>query len=97
MIFGGTGCLQKWGILEPVCTRGIAGTSSPIYEFNNDGEEQLLNHVVFDDFIGEGETSLNINLGCFEIDWSEKYDVFEPLDGEGNALGTTPISIPVGV
>ena len=87
----------KWGILEPVCTRGIAGTSSPIYEFNNDGEEQLLNHVVFDDFIGEGETSLNINLGCFEIDWSEKYDVFEPLDGEGNALGTTPISIPVGV
>ena len=36
-----------------------------------------------------------INLGCYEIDWSEKYGIYEPLDGDGNELGSTPLSISV--
>jgi len=88
--------LTKWGIVDPVCVRGMEGASSPIYEFNDDGEEQTLTHIVSDEFVAEGETSLEIALGCFEIDWSEKYDIFEPLDGDGNDLGMTSIVIPIG-
>ena len=81
--------LAQWGITESVCTRGVEGASSPIYEFDDDGQELALAHIIFDEFVGEEETTLEINLGCFEIDWSEKYGVFEPLDGDGNELGTT--------
>ncbi|MBC8522471.1 hypothetical protein H8D29_00940, partial [PVC group bacterium] len=56
---------------------------------DDDGQELELAHIIFDEFVGEEETTLEINLGCFEIDWSEKYGVFEPLDGDGNELGTT--------
>ena len=86
---------ELWGITEPVCIRGIEGVSSPIYEFDENGEEITLSHIVFDDFVAEGETTLLINLGCYEIDWSEKYGIFEPLDGDGNELGSTPLSISV--
>lgn len=88
--------LSQWGITESVCVRGIEGSSSPIYEFNDDGEEQSLAHIVYDEFVAEGETYLDIALGCFEIDWSEKYDIFEPLDGDGNDLGTTSFVIVIG-
>jgi len=87
--------LAKWGITESVCTRGIEGVSSPIYEFNDDGEQQILQHVIYDEFIGEDEVALDITLGCFEIDWSEKYGIFEPLDGDGNDLGSINMSVAV--
>ena len=86
---------SQWGITESVSTRGVDGVSSPIYAFTENGEEQVLSHIVYDEFVGEGESSLDISLGCFEIDWSEKYEIFEPLDGEGNDLGTTSFSISV--
>jgi len=88
--------LLQWGITESICVRGMEGTSSPIYEFNEDGEEQSLSHIVYDEFVSEIETSLDITLGCFEIDWSEKYDIFEPLDGDGNPLGECSFVIPIG-
>ena len=87
--------LSQWGITDSVCTRGVEGASSPIYEFNNHGEEQTLNHIIYDEFVGDGEATLDINLGCFEIDWNEKYGVYEPLDDGGNDLGSTSISISV--
>ena len=85
----------QWGITDAFCTRGVEGVTSPIYEFNENGEQQTLNHIVFDDFISEDEVALGIDLGCFEIDWSDKYEIFEPLDGDGNALGSTTISVSV--
>jgi hypothetical protein len=85
----------EWGITESICTRGVEGASSPIYEFNADGEQQTLSHIVFDDFVSADETSLDIEIGLFELDWSEKYEVFEPLDGDGNDLGTTSITIEI--
>jgi len=85
-----------WGITESFCTRGVEGVSSPIYEFDGDGDELYLNHILFDEFITNGESSLEIQLGAFEIDWSEKYDIFEPLDGDGNDLGSMMVSIPIG-
>ena len=88
--------LNQWGITESVCTRGIEGVSSPIYEFNDDGDQQMLSHVIYDEFIGEEEDTLDIDLGCFEIDWSDKYEIYEPLDGDGNDLGSTSIAIQVG-
>ncbi len=86
---------SQWGITEAICTRGIEGASSPIHEFNDYGEEQNPNHIVFDEFVSGAELTLEINIGCFEIDWSDKYDVYEPLDGDGNNLGSTYLSIEV--
>ncbi len=86
---------SQWGIVDPICTRGVEGASSPIYEFNEHGEEQTLNHIIYDEFVSDSETSLDINLGCFEIDWNEKYGVFEPLDDGGNDLGSTFLAISV--
>jgi hypothetical protein len=86
--------LEEYGIAEPVCTRGYEGVSSPIYEYQEHGEEQDLQHIVFDDFIRDGEELLTVDLGCFEIDWNEKYDVLELFE-EDSHLGATAISVNV--
>ena len=85
---------EMYGITEAVCTRGYEGVSSPIYEYQEHGEEQTLQHIVFDDFISESEELLAVDVGCFEIDWNEKYDVFELFEDD-SSLGSTSINVNV--
>ncbi|MDP7009051.1 MAG: hypothetical protein QGI78_05715 [Phycisphaerales bacterium] len=83
-----------FGIVDPVCSRGYEGVSSPIYEYQEHGEEQTLNHLVFDDFIRDDEEELELDFGCYEIDWNEKYDVFEWFEDDSH-LGATSFSVDV--
>ncbi len=86
--------LELWGIAGSMSERGVEGVSSPIYEFGSSGDQQMMDHVVYDDFLAEGETSLTIDIGGFELDWNDKYGVQEPI-GDGDAMGETSIAINV--
>ncbi len=85
---------DTYGITETICSRGLEGVTSPIYEFNEHGQQQMINHIVFDDFVSEEEESLFLEIASFELDWNEKYDVFEPLNDD-DALGATSLVFPV--
>jgi hypothetical protein len=83
-----------WGIAGSMCTRGVEGASSPMYAFGSNGDQLMMDHVVYDDFLAEGETTLTIEIGGFEIDWNDKYGIQEPI-GDGDAMGETSIAIDV--
>lgn len=87
--------LARWGISDPLSERHIDGASSPIREYFNNGEEQFLSHIIFDDFVLATETSLEIDLWAEEIDFDVRYGVTEPLGGDYEDLGAGSITVPI--
>ncbi len=85
----------RWGVSGPMSARHVDGASSPIYYYNDNGETQFPNHIVFDDLLLEEETELALDLSAVEIDWDARYGVFEPLPREYDELGGGSITVPV--
>ncbi len=85
----------QWSILDPLSSRHRDGVSTPIREYNAHGEQQFFDHVVFDDFVLNEETELELELWVEEIDWDLRYGVTEPLGSSYTDLGGTCIVIPV--
>jgi len=89
-----------WGVTDPASVRHFDGVNTPIFEFDENGETITMEHLVFDDFVPEDETELNIQLYAMEIDWEERYDMYEvigigdPTDGMGGGWITIPITGP---
>ncbi|MFQ5600871.1 MAG: hypothetical protein ACE5G2_10000 [Candidatus Krumholzibacteriia bacterium] len=71
--------LARWGIGQPIMTRHIEGASSPIRRYQSDGEVQIVTHVLFDDFVLDEETELEIELWAEEIDLDLRYGVAETV------------------
>ena len=86
-----------WQIIDPLTERHREAANSPIYEFGDHGSTLILNHSIFDAMVEEGETELRVDLWAEEIDWDEKYDIFEII-GVGDPtddLGGTSITLPL--
>lgn len=67
----------RWGVFDPVSTMEKGGAAAPLRLYNADGESQSLAHVIFDDFVLAGETTLRLVLRAREIDYDLRYEVFE--------------------
>ncbi len=86
----------NWGITEPMCNRPADGVSAPIHEVGGNGDSVQPNQLVYDDFVAPGETVLHVTVGAVEIDDDLRYDVWEPLIGDGwDELGEDTITVDV--
>jgi hypothetical protein len=86
---------NRWGIADPLSSRHREGASTPIRRFDANGEEQFFSHLLFDDFVLETETSLNVEVWSEEIDYDLRYGVVEPLGDSYNSLGGGWINVPI--
>lgn len=86
---------SRWGIVDPLSSRHLDGASTPIKRFESNGEQQFFTHVLFDDFILETETNLDIQLWSEEIDSDIRYGVVEPLGDSYDDLGGGWINVPI--
>jgi hypothetical protein len=86
---------NRWGIADPLSSRHRDGASTPIRRFDANGEEQFFSHLLFDDFVLETETSLNVELWSEDIDYDLRYGVVEPLGDSYNSLGGGWINVPI--
>lgn len=85
-----------WGITEPMCNRPADGVSAPIHEVGGNGDSVQANHLVYDDFVAAGETTLHVTVGAVEIDDDQRYGVWEPFIGDGwDELGEDTVTVDV--
>jgi hypothetical protein len=90
---------SRWGIVDPLSSRHRVGASSPIVDYDFNGQEHVLDQVIFDDLVLDTETQLDLELWAEEIDWDVRYGVTEPLvppsyDDLGGNWITVPITGP---
>ena len=79
-----------------MCNRPADGVSAPIHEVGGNGDSVQPNQLVYDDFVAPGETVLHVTVGAVEIDDDLRYDVWEPLIGDGwDELGEDTITVDV--
>ncbi len=86
---------DRWSLAGSLSTRGRDGVSSPIVLYGFDGDEAFPQQVIFDDFVADDETGLEVELSGDELDWDVEYGVFEPLADEGQPLATAVLTVPV--
>jgi hypothetical protein len=81
----------------PVSIRHRDGINAPLYDWNAEGDTQVLGQIVFDDFLREDETELRIDLWAEELDWLLEYEVTETIGigSEIDAMGTGTVTVPV--
>lgn len=90
----------EYGIADCICERDFDGASTPIYEFGENGQTQYMDHLIFDDMVPDSETELDIYFYAMEIDWEERYDMYEvigagdPTDGMEGGWITVPVTGP---
>ncbi len=83
---------EKWAIEDAISEQSYDSGRLPIYRYRKDHEKQIINQVIYDDYVLEDEQTLTLSLAGYEIDNSAKYHVHEGLSKKSN-LGTTQIDI----
>ena len=73
------------GIENPLSIRHREYINAPMRYFNEDGETQNFEQIIYDDFLTTDETVLEIELWAEEVDWDENYDLTETI-GYGNPI-----------
>jgi hypothetical protein len=69
----------RWGITGPLSAHSKEDAVAPLHRFQNAGDTQTLDDVVFDDFVLPEETTLHITLHAAEVDYDPDYGVFETV------------------
>ncbi len=85
---------EKWGIEDAISEQTYESGRLPIRRYKRNHEKQLMNQIIYDDYILENEQTLTINLAGYEIDNSVKYHVHDGI-GKKSYLGNTQIDIPI--
>ena len=67
------------GIDEPLSLIHREGINAPVRYFDEDGETQYFEQIIYDDFLDVDETTIEIELWADEIDWDEYYDIIEEI------------------
>ncbi|MDP7071223.1 MAG: hypothetical protein QF561_07755 [Phycisphaerales bacterium] len=85
-----------WGITQAMCDRPAESYAAPIHEVSAEGDTIAPAHILFDDFLTPGETSLIVTIGAIEVDGDVKYGVDEfLLDSGWESLGEATVSVDV--
>jgi len=85
----------RWAISEPLSTREKEGAAAPLRRYWQNGETQSFLRVVFDDFVLDDETELQLDLRAEEIDHDWRYGVIETTESPSYDLvgaGTIRVS-----
>ena len=69
----------RWALTQPLSAYVKEGAAAPLRRYQNQGETQQLDHVVFDDLVDPNETELRVDLHAFEVDYDLRYGVVETL------------------
>jgi len=69
----------RWALTQPLSAYVKEGAAAPLRRYQNQGETQQLDHVVFDDLVDPKETELRVDLHAFEVDYDLRYGVVETL------------------
>ena len=86
---------QKWNFTEAIDERMYDGSYLKLYKYSEEGENKILNQVLFDSFVLENETELLLSVTPYEIDREVKYGIFEILGNTHESLGQGSITIPM--
>ena len=89
---------NRWEIEEEISNITVRGATPPIVKYYSNGEEKILNQILFDDFVLENEKELNIELEVKEIDQDARYGVYEkPWKGKRDydSIGNSSVKVPL--
>ncbi len=88
----------QWGITEPLSTCEKEGAAAPLRRYGQNGETQSFSQSVFDGFVFDEESELQLVLHADEIDYDWRYGVFEtaqaPYDDVGDGAITVSATTP---
>ena len=85
--------IEKFNITAPISQRVYDSGTLPIYHFKDRHKQKQTNQILFDDFVLDSETKVQIEIEGYEIDRSTKYDIDELAVKSKESLGRTTISI----
>jgi len=85
--------MEKFNITAPIAQRVYDSGTLPIYHFKERHKQKEANQILFDDFVLDSETKLQIELEGYEIDRSTKYNIDELSVKSKESLGITTVSI----
>jgi len=85
--------MDKFNIKAPIAQRVYDSGTLPIYHFKKRHKQKETNQILFDDFVLNSETKLQIELEGYEIDRSTKYDIDELSVTSKESLGITKVYI----
>jgi len=90
---------RRWGITGKISEQTLAGHHSPVWSVDQADQEFSPQLILFDDFILNTETILNLEIQVTELDWDDKYGIFELIEtasgGDLSILSDIEVSIDV--
>ena len=84
-----------WSINNPIDERVLSGGALPIYKYANNGDTEVINQELFNDFVMPSEDILTLNINAYEIDQYIKYNMHELTGKKTENLGGDTIYIPL--
>ncbi len=87
---------EDFDIDEEISERIVAGGALNLIKYKNENESKSIGQIVFDDYVLDDETELNIKITGYELDKVMIYDVRELSFGSSKeSLGTIELNIPL--
>ena len=90
---------RRWKINDEISNITIRGAVPGIVKYSHNGDEEILNKVLFDDLVLENEKELQLDLEVNEIDQDFRYGVHENLlkafDRDYDYIGSSSVRIPL--
>jgi len=85
---------SQWDMEEEAISEKLYESAVlPLYDYQENGESQTLNQIVFDDFVHSSETTLTLSIQGYEIDRNSNYNLNEEGITSKDSLGISNDSI----